>query len=88
MLASLPQFQTQREQFSLHLDMAQECMGTFEKKKLSAAASVEQVSRGDPSKGQIIDYDQCCATGYTAEGKTPKTIVEEMVPLLDDRNMT
>jgi hypothetical protein len=44
MLASLPQFQTQREQFSLHLDMAQECMGTFEKKKLSAAAAVEQVS--------------------------------------------
>ena len=31
---------------------------------------------------------QCCATGYTAEGKTPKTIVEEMVPLLDDRSVT
>ncbi|CAD6581232.1 MAG: vacuolar sorting protein VPS33/slp1 [Tremellales sp. Tagirdzhanova-0007] len=72
MLASLPQFQTQREQFSLHLDMAQEAMSRFEKKKLSLAAHVEQ----------------CCATGYTAEGKTPKTLVEEMVPLLDDRNMT
>ena len=45
MLASLPQFQTQREQFSLHLDMAQECMGLFEKKKLNVAAAVEQVSR-------------------------------------------
>lgn len=44
MLASLPQFQTQREQFSLHLDMAQECMGLFEKKKLNLAAGVEQVS--------------------------------------------
>lgn len=43
MLASLPQFQTQREQFSLHLDMAQECMGLFEKKKLNLAANVEQV---------------------------------------------
>ena len=43
MLASLPQFQTQREQFSLHLDMAQECMGLFEKKKLNVAAAVEQV---------------------------------------------
>jgi hypothetical protein len=44
MLASLPQFQTQREQFSLHLDMAQECMGLFEKKRLNLAAGVEQVS--------------------------------------------
>jgi hypothetical protein len=43
MLASLPQFQTQREQFSLHLDMAQECMALFEKKKLNVAAGVEQV---------------------------------------------
>ena len=69
MLASLPQFQTQREQFSLHIDMAQECMGLFEKHKLNLAANVEQ----------------CCATGYTPDGKTPKTIVEEMVPLLDER---
>jgi hypothetical protein len=45
MLASLPQFQTQREQFSLHLDMAQECMALFEKKKLNVAAGVEQVGR-------------------------------------------
>jgi syntaxin-binding protein 1 len=44
MLASLPQFQTQREQYSLHLDMAQECMGLFEKKRLNLAAGVEQVS--------------------------------------------
>jgi syntaxin-binding protein 1 len=43
MLASLPQFQTQREQFSLHLDMAQECMALFERKKLNLAAGVEQV---------------------------------------------
>ncbi|KAK4689862.1 syntaxin-binding protein 1, partial [Tremellales sp. Uapishka_1] len=72
MLASLPQFQTQREQFSLHLDMAQECMAMFEKKKLPQVANVEQ----------------CCATGFTSEGKTPKSLVEEMVPLLDDRNMS
>ena len=72
MLASLPQFQTQREQFSLHLDMAQECMGTFEKNRLNLAAHVEQ----------------CCATGSTAEGRTPKTLVEEMVPLLADRALS
>ncbi|RSH93130.1 vacuolar sorting protein VPS33/slp1 [Saitozyma podzolica] len=69
MLASLPQFQKEREQYSLHLDMAQECMSLFEKKHLNMVANVEQ----------------CCATGFTSEGKTPKTLVEEMVPLLDDR---
>ena len=71
MLASLPQYQEQREkvrpsvahpihtpysiltrprprprsraQFSLHLNMAQECMDIFERDKLPAVASVEQV---------------------------------------------
>lgn len=43
MLASLPQFQTQRDQFSLHLDMAQECMNIVQKDNLMAAADVEQV---------------------------------------------
>lgn len=49
--------------------MAETCMELFEKKQLPMAASVEQ----------------CCSTGMTAEGRTPKNIVEEMVPLLDDR---
>ncbi|KAH9913550.1 Sec1-like protein [Epithele typhae] len=71
MLASLPQFQEQRDKFSLHLNMAQECMGIFERDKLPAVATVEQN----------------CATGLTAEGKTPKTLVEEMVPLLDSRDV-
>ncbi|KAF8202229.1 Sec1-like snare protein [Pholiota molesta] len=71
MLASLPQYQEQREKFSLHLSMAQDCMELFEKAKLSDLASVEQ----------------CCATGLTAEGKTPKGLVEEMVPLLDSRDV-
>ncbi|KAF9480487.1 Sec1-like snare protein [Pholiota conissans] len=71
MLASLPQYQEQREKFSLHLSMAQDCMELFEKAKLSDVASVEQ----------------SCATGLTAEGKTPKGLVEEMVPLLDSREV-
>ncbi|KAG5647489.1 hypothetical protein DXG03_009425 [Asterophora parasitica] len=71
MLASLPQYQEQREKFSLHLNMAQECMGIFEKDKLAAIANVEQN----------------CATGLTAEAKTPKNLVEEMVPLLDSRDV-
>ncbi|VDB99862.1 unnamed protein product [Peniophora sp. CBMAI 1063] len=71
MLASLPQYQEQREKFSLHLNMAQESMGLFEKDKLPVVATVEQN----------------CATGLTAEGKTPKHLVEEMVPLLDSRDV-
>ncbi|KIM44588.1 hypothetical protein M413DRAFT_442556 [Hebeloma cylindrosporum] len=71
MLASLPQYQEQREKFSLHLSMAQDCMALFEKEKLSDVASVEQ----------------CCATGLTSEGKSPKGLVEEMVPLLDSREI-
>ncbi|KAI0272325.1 Sec1-like protein [Gloeopeniophorella convolvens] len=71
MLASLPQYQEQREKFSLHLSMAQECMDIFERDKLPVVASVEQN----------------CSTGLTAEGKTPKTLVEEMVPLLDSREV-
>ncbi|KAF8892136.1 Sec1-like snare protein [Infundibulicybe gibba] len=71
MLASLPQYQEQREKFSLHLNMAQECMEIFERDKLPLVANVEQN----------------CATGLTAEGKNPKTLVEEMVPLLDSREV-
>ncbi|KAI0079338.1 Sec1-like protein [Panus rudis PR-1116 ss-1] len=71
MLANLPQYKEQREKFSLHLNMAQECMGIFERDKLPDVATVEQN----------------CATGLTAEGKTPKTLVEQMVPLLDSRDV-
>lgn len=71
MLANLPQYQEQREKFSLHLSMAQECMDIFERDKLPVVATVEQN----------------CSTGVTAEGKTPKTLVEEMVPLLDSREV-
>ncbi|KAF8347811.1 ras opposite [Amanita rubescens] len=71
MLANLPQYQEQREKFSLHLNMAQECMDIFERDKLPVIGNVEQ----------------CCATGLTAEGKSPKSLVEEMVPLIDSREV-
>ncbi|KAF8519040.1 Sec1-like protein [Hysterangium stoloniferum] len=69
MLASLPQYQEMREKFSLHLNMAQECMSIFEKEKLPLAANM-------------------CATGVTADGKTPKHLVEELVPLLDSNEIS
>lgn len=46
-------------------------MGIFERAKLPSIATIEQN----------------CATGLTAEGKTPKTLVEEMVPILDSRDV-
>ncbi|KAJ7588042.1 Sec1-like protein [Mycena floridula] len=71
MLANLPQYQEQREKFSLHLNMAQECMAIFENDQLPIVASVEQ----------------SCATGLNAEGRVPKSLVEEMVPLLDSKQV-
>lgn len=67
-------------------------MGIFEKKKLPLSASVEQVSelwlrRWVAELLTLHAASQCCATGVTPEGKTPKTLVEEMVPLLDDRSV-
>jgi len=43
MLAALPQFQEMRDQFSLHLNMAEKCMDMFEQKKLLEVGLVEQV---------------------------------------------
>ena len=43
MLADLPQFQEMRDQFSLHLNLAEKCMQVFEEKKLLEVGLVEQV---------------------------------------------
>lgn len=72
MLASLPHMQTTKEKLSLHLSLAQQCMDRFEKSKLAEQAMVEQNS----------------ATGETAQGSRPRALVEEMVPLLDDAQVT
>lgn len=68
--------------------MAQECMSLFEKKKLPQTADIEQVGTQRRRKDDLVltflPHGQCCATGVTAEGKTPKSLVEEMVPLLAD----
>src|SRR5260221_6075 len=71
MLASLPQYQEQREKvfisiriifsisntpkFSLHLNMAQNCMDIFEKEKLSELASVEQVRLPFPLAAKLTE---------------------------------
>lgn len=43
MLAGLPQYQEGKESFSLHLDMAEQCMKVFNEHKLVDVGSVEQV---------------------------------------------
>jgi len=69
--------------------MAQDCMALFEKEKLSDVASVEQVCCVLLLEvtSATLDSSQCCATGLTSEGKSPKGLVEEMVPLLDSREV-
>lgn len=68
MLASLPHMQAAKEKLSVHLSLAQQCMDRFEKSKLAMQAMVEQN----------------CATGQTPEGSRPRTLIEDMVPILDD----
>ncbi|KAI7851749.1 Sec1-like protein [Circinella umbellata] len=68
MLGNLPQFQDMKAKYSTHLSIAQECLSIFEKHKLNSVGNLEQN----------------IATGETPDGETPKTIVLDMVPLLDD----
>ncbi|KTW27334.1 hypothetical protein T552_02317 [Pneumocystis carinii B80] len=72
MLYSLPHFQEMRDKYSLHISIVCECMKIFEEHKLSSVGVIEQN----------------CATGLTSEGKVPKTVLEEMVPLLDDSSLS
>lgn len=67
-MASLPQFQGKKDMYSLHLTMAQECMGYFEKKKLPEVALLEQA----------------LATGYDENGRIPRNAAETLIRLLDD----
>ena len=63
-------------------------MDIFEKEKLPDIASVEQVFLSYSLVLEICSTTfQSCATGLTSEGKVPKGLVEEMVPLLDSRTV-
>ncbi|EPX73680.1 SNARE binding protein Sec1 [Schizosaccharomyces octosporus yFS286] len=68
MLAGLSDFQELRDEYSLHLAMAQECMNLFEKDNLLSIGAVEQD----------------LATGASPEGKTPRNVLYDLLPLLDD----
>ncbi|KAL0138132.1 Sec1-like protein [Mucor lusitanicus] len=72
MLTNLPQYQDLKAKYSAHLSIAQECMSFFERHKLNSVGNLEQNM----------------VTGETADGETPKTIVLDMVPLLDDPHVS
>lgn len=48
MLAGLSDFQEGKNAYSLHLNMAQECMKFFQERKLLEVSSVEQVCLRTP----------------------------------------
>jgi len=59
MLAGLSDFQEGKNAYTLHLNMAQECMKYFQERKLIEVSSVEQVS------GRQFDIDEVLANQAT-----------------------
>ncbi|KAI2628383.1 Sec1 family protein [Xylaria nigripes] len=72
MMAGLPQFTEMKEAYSLHINMAQECMNIFQRHKLGDISLVEQV----------------LATGYDEDNRKPKNALESVARLLDDEAVT
>ncbi|CBF76920.1 Sec1 family protein [Aspergillus nidulans FGSC A4] len=68
MLAGLREFQEGRDAYTLHLNMAEECMKFFQDHKLIEVSSVEQ----------------CLATGLDENYKKAKGLASQLVQLLDD----
>ncbi|KAK3677956.1 syntaxin binding protein 1 [Recurvomyces mirabilis] len=71
MLAGLPQFQSQKEAYALHLGMAQESMNMFQKRKLGDLAAIEQV----------------LATGIDQDGQKPKALADQVIRMLDEADV-
>ena len=71
MLAGLPQFMTQKEAYSLHIDMAQKCMTAFKHQKLF----------------DLFSLEQSLVTGLDEVAKKPKNILDDIVGLLDDASI-
>src|SRR5699024_9245300 len=72
MLAGLTEFQEGRNAYTLHLNMAQECMRHFQDRKLLEVSSVEQ----------------CLATGLDENYKKAKNLASQIVQLLDNESVT
>lgn len=68
MMAGLPQFQEMKTYYSLHLNMAQDCMNVFQEHDLVDVAMLEQTM----------------ATGLDEDYRKPKQVAEQLVALLDN----
>ncbi|EER24184.1 Sec1 family protein [Coccidioides posadasii C735 delta SOWgp] len=71
MLAGLSKFQEGKNSYTLHLNMAEECMQLFQDRNLPELASVEQ------SLGTGLDEDY----------RKPKNLADQLVRLLDDERV-
>ncbi|KAJ3068698.1 vacuolar sorting protein VPS33/slp1, partial [Podochytrium sp. JEL0797] len=72
-ITSLPQFQEMKAKvefpdYSVHINICQECKSIFERRRLDSVAAVEQD----------------LATGETAAGTAPRNIMMDMTPILID----
>lgn len=72
MFAGLPQFTEMKEAYSLHVTMAQAVKNIFAKYKLL----------------DVVGLEQTLATGLDEELKKPKGVLEQVVRLLDDPEVT
>lgn len=68
MLVGMPEFQSMKEAYSLHLTMSQECMNAFQANKLPDLASIEQT----------------LSTNLDEDYRKPKNVLETVAGLLDD----
>ncbi|KAF9585154.1 vacuolar sorting protein VPS33/slp1 [Lunasporangiospora selenospora] len=70
-MAMLPQFQENKEKFSVHLAIVNECLEYIKHHRLVDVSGLEQ----------------SLATGQLASGETPKSFDPELLPFLDDPNV-
>lgn len=73
MVAGLPEFQTTKEAYALHLGMATESMNRFERQKLPDLASVEQVSNVTVSM-PMTDQNRFLQLDWTKNSRSPKVL--------------
>ncbi|KAK9481392.1 Sec1-like protein [Lipomyces japonicus] len=71
-MLSMKVFTKEKDQLSLHSNMTETISELFNRTKLADIANIEQ----------------CLATGLTEDGKPPKTVLEDMIPLLDDEHVS
>ncbi|KAJ3374088.1 vacuolar sorting protein VPS33/slp1 [Allomyces arbusculus] len=70
-LAAMPQFQELKQKYTIHINLSQECMNAFNRRKLN----------------QVGEIEQDLSTGEKADGSKIKNVVNDMVPLLNDSSI-